>query len=247
MTASNTTLPRPLLRAILYLIQRLELYDDVAYLNRFHMPIEMGDIFQTSAGKEYILIAQPCDLMVRGQTGCRKQTVNEAFIAEIRPTPGKKVPGRSPVFELPFYSENGDPAFVDFRHFRSTRLWILDLCVFNLDGVARLVVGADCPKAVIPSWRKYYPRLQKIVREYRTSFPTATLDPPPGVTADSVFRIDSYKSGADVEYDCRRVGRLASARATALLSEFASYLCRAVFEHDFEVRSQLEAADEVET
>src|SRR5947209_15820033 len=113
------------------------------------MPVELEDIFQTSSGKEYILIAQPCDRMVRGKTGCRKETVNEAFVAEIRLTPAKKAPGQAPIFELPYYRENGDPAFVDFRHSRSTRLWILDLCAFSPNGVARFVVGADCPKAVI--------------------------------------------------------------------------------------------------
>ena len=49
-------------------IQRFELYETKELLNELHLPIDLGDLFEkTSSGtkKKFILIAQPCDLMVR--------------------------------------------------------------------------------------------------------------------------------------------------------------------------------------
>ena len=47
-------------------MQRFEIYDPGDELNRFHTPIDLGDIFRCdSNGRHYILLAQPCDLMVR--------------------------------------------------------------------------------------------------------------------------------------------------------------------------------------
>ena len=47
-------------------IQRFESYESDDELNQFHVPIELGDIFERdSNGQRYILLVQPCDLMVR--------------------------------------------------------------------------------------------------------------------------------------------------------------------------------------
>lgn len=47
-------------------IQRFECYDSGEELNRFFVPIDLGDIFRIgSKCKLYILLAQPCDLVVR--------------------------------------------------------------------------------------------------------------------------------------------------------------------------------------
>ena len=48
-------------------IQRFESYESTEELNQFHVPIDLGDIFEKiSTRRRYILLAQPCDLMVRG-------------------------------------------------------------------------------------------------------------------------------------------------------------------------------------
>ena len=48
-------------------IQRYETYESDGELNGFHVPIELGDIFEKVTNRRrYILLMQPCDLMVRG-------------------------------------------------------------------------------------------------------------------------------------------------------------------------------------
>ena len=47
-------------------IQRFESYESADELNQYFVPIELGDIFERdSNGQQYILLVQPCDLMVR--------------------------------------------------------------------------------------------------------------------------------------------------------------------------------------
>src|SRR6202041_2693797 len=65
-------------------IQRMELYEDSEYLNPYCLPIELGDIFEKSGGtsKQYILLSQACDLMVRS-TGDRHFAMTEGLFAEV--------------------------------------------------------------------------------------------------------------------------------------------------------------------
>lgn len=46
-------------------VHRFELFESCELLNSHHLPVDLGDIFETSKGQRYILLAQPCDLMVR--------------------------------------------------------------------------------------------------------------------------------------------------------------------------------------
>jgi len=64
---------------------------DSEYINGLHLPIELGDIFEYTSekgnSKKYVLLGQPCDLMVRpkrnNSPGGRHHTVIESVIAEI--------------------------------------------------------------------------------------------------------------------------------------------------------------------
>ena len=96
-----------------WIIQRKELYQDTGYLNASLLPIELGDIFELTKGKrpKYILLAQPCDLMVRPKTGNRKKTVTHVVLARIT----TREPDLSQVayhYELPYFdSDTGKSAF----------------------------------------------------------------------------------------------------------------------------------------
>ena len=39
------------------------------------MLVELGDLFATGTDKTFVLLAQPCDLMLRGKDGARRATV----------------------------------------------------------------------------------------------------------------------------------------------------------------------------
>jgi hypothetical protein len=67
-------------------IQHSELYENPDYLNKNHLPIELGDIFEktdSASSKKYILLAQSCDLMIRGN-GCRARTENRFALLEMK-------------------------------------------------------------------------------------------------------------------------------------------------------------------
>ncbi len=161
-------------------IQRFELYEDEKYINNLYMPIELGDIFEIilEAGpKKFILLAQPCDLMIR-KSGNRKQAVTEVMLAEVISSKGidrKDDKGRpldqDSYYELLYFNEDGKKAFVSFQQKHSVKLSILDLCSYQKDGSAMLSINADCPKYIIPTWQKHYEKSKEkanqIIDQYR--------------------------------------------------------------------------------
>jgi len=68
-------------------LQQQEMYDSGDYINGLHLPIDIGDIFQKTSGgstKSFILLGQPCDLMVRAD-GKRYPETEDVLLAEIAP------------------------------------------------------------------------------------------------------------------------------------------------------------------
>jgi hypothetical protein len=145
--------------------QQLEFYDDK--VNDLYMPIELGDIFEATSGtttKSYILIAQPCDLMVR-KDGLRHRDVNEAIFAEIVSDVGqngeKKELHSESHFELPYFSinhkfEHSTKYFVSFRKKYTVKLPIIDLCSYKSDGEAIICLDNWSEEMIIPPWKKRF-------------------------------------------------------------------------------------------
>ena len=138
--------------------QRFEIYESGVELNRFRTPIGLGDIFQIGPdGKLCILLAQPCDLVVR-KCGKRNYETSKlrrmATGAEL--VRGKKTKreswGRLPCFE----EETGKHAFVNFGKVHQLPLAVLDLCAVNEDGSAAINASAEVPDGLIEPWKKRY-------------------------------------------------------------------------------------------
>ncbi len=227
-------------------IQRLELYEDGANINRYYSPIELGDIFESTKGpfqgNKYILIAQPCDLMVRMESGQRAPGVQEAVLAEL--TTAKPPSSQlEAFFELPFYSGEDSSLFVSFRKIHTVILFALDMCVFRNDGQAIFEIGKTCPTGVIPAWKNHYRHMQewakgimessrKLCDELGISDDSehfrslAVLAMPPSSNTQLFQR--SFSSSI-LNYNCKRVGRLTELRSSALLARFARYMARPAF------------------
>ena len=240
-------------------IQRFESYECAEELNSFHVPIEVGDIFEKLAtGRRYILLAQPCDLMVRprGMRGYEDDRHGRtASLVEIR-IPGGDEETKDSWEELPFYNDaTGRSAFVDLARVHQVLLAVLDLCVLRPDGVATVDVDAPCPDLLIEPWKARYPRLQKFFRtalgrhaqmegrpdcrQFKSlAFPTLSATVPVRVTAGQ----------RTVSYDLKRVMRLRQPRAGALLTALTQYQARAAFEHPLDHRLPVlpEASDDQE-
>jgi DNA-binding Xre family transcriptional regulator len=225
----------------LWEIQRHELYED-EHINQLHMPIELGDIFRKTNGeKKYILIAQPCNLMVRAKEpkGKRAYDFHEAVMAEIvkKPSP----PDDSCYKLLYFDRQNGDNYFVDFKKTHSVLLCVLDLCVYNKEGLAKMSVGDVCPDLVIPSWCSRFEilkrKVEKIIKKYKENkskgYDESTLNL---LLPKGLFKaaIEVQKGKDSIRYNCQRIGRLCQPRSGEMLTKYAQYISRSAFEHDFE-------------
>ena len=150
-------------------IQQEEMYDAGDYVNKLHLPIDIGDIFKKTDGgssKSFILLGQPCDLMVRSD-GKRYPEINEVMLAEIVMSDEQ----RPYTEELPYFGD--DPTqryFVKLRQVYPVKLYVLDLCVYNEDGRAVFDFASSCPKGLTPAWKKRFDKskatLEKMVRKY---------------------------------------------------------------------------------
>ena len=224
-------------------IQRFEVYEFPDELNRFHFPIEIGDIFEkTSTGRRYILLAQPCDLMVRPR-GMRSyedyKHGRTAALAELVVASDKER-ARDSWAELSFYNEDaGQTAFVDFAKVHHVLLTVLDLCVLRSDGAATIDVTAACPDLLIEPWEARHARLGKLftvaLTRYKqledncNKFKSLAL-PTPSTTVQFRATVEAQT----VRYDLKRVMRLRQPWSGALLTALAQHQARAAFEHPFD-------------
>lgn len=241
-------------RGELWKIQRREIYEEGDHINSLHMPIESGDIFMktgSSPGKKFILIAQPCNLMVRVSDpgGKRTYDFHEVVLAEIVDKPNDSG------YKLKYFDrESRKDHYVDFRKTHTVLLCILDLCVYNEEGKAQMAIADNCPDTIIPSWKSRYRKLkkmaEKIIKKYKENYRKCQdkeilnlLAPRSSLYKSGLFKADiNCQEGKEsITYNCQRIGRLCQPRAGAMLTKYAHYISRSAFEHDFaESRSSKE-------
>lgn len=154
-------------------IQRQELYADGKHINGLHFPLDLGGIFAKTGtrtgSKRYILLAQPCDLMIRSD-GRRYPKIERFALAEVANL--KKQPSYAE--ELPYYGDGPrDKYYVRFGRVHYVDSCILDLRVYNTDGIASIHLGGDCPRGVRPSWRSRLAIIEKRLGRRATIWTTA--------------------------------------------------------------------------
>ncbi len=244
-----------------WVLQREEMYESGSHINENHLPIEVGDIFErsgTSSQKRFILLAQPCDLMVRGD-GKRHPEIDRVPLAEVVCV--EKAPYCSE--ELPYYgSSSKENWYVKLKLVHQIRLCILDLCALNEDGVARIIVGGDAPSSIRPAWKERYSILsrtnERTVRKAALLAPNAdeakaVTDAKNAIARDLegvLFNEALFKGGMTevggvrtVTYNCKRVARLARTRAIGLLMSYTASLCRPAYDRDFVTIGPLEVVE----
>ena len=232
-------------------LQRQELYEPAEYINQNHLPIEVGDIFARTVDggkKQYILLSQPCDLMVRSD-GKRHPEIEFFALAEI--VSSKTQPCYAE--ELPYFGKSGDdPYFVKVKRVHHVRSRVLDLCVFDQDGGAAMSTSGSCPDNVRPAWKARHTIIKrvcdKLLERLCLLFPAET-DPPLVTSTKAAIRIalengllqgEPFKGTVEtidgrqtITYNCQRVGRLSRDRAYGLLMAYTSCLSRPAYDRDF--------------
>ena len=222
-------------------MQRYEIYDASDELNAWFTPLELGDIFRIgSDGKHCILLAQPCDLMVR-RKGFRAHEDRfpgrMAAVAEIGR--GENMEGMK-WGEMPFFeADKGDSAFVNFARVHQVLLAVFDLCALAKDGAAAIDTKADCPDLLTVGWRKRFGKLQHHfdrALQVHGKLARAGLDEEAALAlpgASATLEVDRTADGGTVRYGVTRVMRLRQPWSGALLTALAQYQSRAAFEHHF--------------
>lgn len=232
-------------------IQRLELYESADYVNRSHLPIELGDIFaktDSNSKKAYILLAQPCDLMVR-PGGKRQPEVEFLTLAEI--VPAANAPKHAE--ELDYFGTGPtERYFVKLKQVHQVKACMLDLCAFNSEGIATIELGETCPDGIRPSWSERYARLmtmyQKKVARLKVLWPENGDSEEVKRKKEAIRKVvlsDLFDAGpfkgelSDTEgrktvvFNCRRTGHLSRERAFGLLMAYTSCLGRPGYDRDF--------------
>ncbi len=227
-------------------VQRFELFESCELLNGHALPVDLGDIFEDGKGRLFILLSQPCDLMVRpnGRRAYDSRCTRQVTLSELRIDVDPR-DVKASWAEISWYDEvTGAPAYVDFSRSHVVRLAVLDLCVLNTDGTASIDVQSECPIRLIEPWQKHYPRLKNLfnsaLSRYRELETKSVTDEQKRLMLPVASLSAKFKVSVDgnfVKYDVRRVRRLNQPRAGALLTRIAQFSSRAAFEHDLDHRS----------
>lgn len=233
-------------------LQHNEIYETAELVNKVHLPIASGDIFKDAKNQQFILLAQPCDLMVRG-TGLRRAKDRDSRqmvpLAPVRKVESKFGDGSLPSehYLLPHFEEKGRWS-IRLNETYFLPIWLLDLAVLNPDGRCALTAMQEPSSLLVDPWRKRLPILKE-----RASAINTTANKITDASIDRTELLQSYcripmgspfdvkltqqpVEGAEAQWSLviglTRTSRVTELHATGLLIEYAAYLARLAHPHD---------------
>ncbi|MBN1567628.1 MAG: hypothetical protein JXA73_07260 [Acidobacteria bacterium] len=206
-----------------------EVFDDGSQINPVNSPLCCGDVFLHETDlRKYILLAQPCDLVVRGKGSMlgKRNCEEGIFVCLGMGKPADELKER--FFVVKGMEPDGSPWSIDFRNAISVNLHVLDLAVFNSAGRVRWTESQELQEALLPGWQNRFRNLATemalgpIPQSIRSlcfagGMLTATCIPADGICAFPLVRI----------------GRIRSPYAEAIHASYAAFMSRAAFDHDF--------------
>jgi len=209
-----------------------EVFDPKDIVNKLYSPLSCGDVFEImGTGKRFALLAQPCDLMTRGDNGSRR--AKEGIFVALEETKPKSEE-KARFYEIKNMAEKGGPWFIDFQKSASVLLNVLELAVFNEDGLVQISKDQVPADFILPGWKL---RFEKILKKVKNINPkTESPKPLACLSLSENLQHCSGEWNADGKtwgFKYQRVGRIRSPYAEAILGSFAAYHTRAAFDHDF--------------
>jgi hypothetical protein len=231
-----------------------ELYETEDLVNAFRDPLRNGDMFEigsASSLKLWILIGQPCDLMVRRDG---KRDYEDNFkVAVLAPVKKGKL-GEPPEikqglgFTLESFDHDGrQSASVSFKDATPVDLKVLDLAILRTDGKCEInglttetiegfasIAWDERAKRLKASYKKIANKVETVRKAHGDdrAKELAGYLLPPVVPASAFHKLGSYNQGT-FSYKVRRTGRVREPFATSLLAAFSRYMSRDAQEHDF--------------
>lgn len=226
-------------------VRRAELFESEEF-NRFMLPTELGDFF--ARGKEqFVLIAQPCDLIVRSD-GSRRLVAGTLVPIRSYKTARRNTemyPG------CLYFAETEDGRFwhFDFRGAVEVSLDVLDMAVYREDGECRFRASESAPSGAFVPWKLRHQALCKRLSALEGPI-QRTLDALGAAgTTDNERRqvvaqmlsgfclvpgfLNAAYVGGEFLFGLKRVGRYLVPASTDLLARYEAFRARAALEHDF--------------
>lgn len=214
-------------------LMKHELYDEE--VNRYNCPIKSGDIFE-KGDKKYILLSQPCDLMIRSD-GQRRPDGFNCFtnLVEIKAQESSE-PSASSKLD---YLDIASSLYVHFSKAHKVELAVLDLCTFNNTGETSIDLKVTSFNHKIAGLTKRYEEIyKKINKTYNTwilktdgsSDVAKQLFTPNG---KGVLNLTTDKTNKIINFGLKRIARLSKAKAQVILDEFLRHKGRPASEVDF--------------
>lgn len=237
----------------LWQLRQEELYEPSDLVNQFHSPVRNGDIFcdPRQPGQLYILLGQPCDLMVR-QSGEReiRGTARVTALAPLERCNSESWRSKGErVFGLKYIYDNcADYGVVDFAAAALVNLNVLDLAALNTDGSCSIALSAEIsPEEKMPpnlAWKtrkgkitEYYSSIMRDIKkiseiqndELKERVIHALL--PPFTDVESI-RDNLIINEDGFNFSFKRSGRVREPVASHMLAAFGRYLVRDAVPHD---------------
>lgn len=223
-------------------MRRQEVWTNEDIINKIHMPISNGDIFKIGA-KEYILIAQPCEIAIR-RNGKRKTDI--AILAPISRQDNNNIIDkladklRSGIcYAFSEHAKDNSQWYVEFNFSFYVNINVLDLCTFNEQGEATFSSQSSKPRILdIGGQGKRFEVLlrnlsntapQPIPTELKIEVPTIIGKPNKDENFILTFSEEENKWNSNI----KRVRRLEDPFAEYVLNKYFLYRSRKAFEHDF--------------
>ncbi len=230
-------------------LQQDEIYEPGEKINGVHVPIAAGDIFKDAQGQQYILLAQPCDLMVRSDGLRRKerdprQMAPMALVSKVS-SEYKKQGLPSDQYELPHFVPK-ERWSVKLNEIYQLPIWLLDMAVLNEDGKCSLRDDQTATSLLISPWRTRLPILldrakaivsvaSKVVDESIDK--SALVHSCSRIPLGSPFEVEITQSTAVpptwvFALKLTRTSRVAELHSTGVLIDYAAYMARLAHPHD---------------
>lgn len=218
---------------------RSELYEPKSYINKLKLPLEAGDVFEVkikNKWKQFVLLNQSCDLVVRS-SGRRSEFTHTAILARIT----KDESTKTYKSELPYFAD-GRSGYVLLRDNLFIPLWVLDLCVFNENGEARITLTDSAPSGLVAHWPKHFEfvrgKATDLFDKIKALPPKKRLELSPHLANVSTNQVYTVAPSVDIRarkvvFEIRRTERLNASRVQGILSDYAQVVARVGYDHDY--------------
>jgi len=231
-------------------IRRKELFETASLIQ--HTPLEVGDIFINLQNKTtFILLAQPCDLMVRNAGELEGKRSNEHLVVPLVPFQPLTVKDyrKKPAYHWKthtvlsyYYPDTDDMAEVWFTKGELYDVDLLDLAVLDPSGFCKLDLNVTqvMPVHCTNGWKMRLGTLIKKFHEKRSRLDRILEhltqikgQPVHDAICEETLMITKFYSAGVFDIGLQRIGRYRYPGSDRLLKAYMQYLSRDADEIDF--------------